>query len=284
MLIRSPGYMAELDAYLKAERELARIKDELREKAEARQLLGKEAIDRETRIFLTHATISPYSGSKNPNIIKYFISEINRITERFNLNDAQLITLSGRNMTGRAEKWFHDYRHSTNGRDETFQQFTQALTHHFAGTHDIQEQVENIINLKQKNGVEEYSYYFRYFLQKLPEDFFTEELKVIFYIAGLKPNIKIEVQDENPPTLIEAIEISQAYENLIKFGSFGNYQAKESVDLDTKEYSDKIETTNYDEVKSNSVSNELQENMEYICFNCSKEGHIASQCPKRSMQ
>ncbi|CUM56450.1 unnamed protein product [Debaryomyces tyrocola] len=44
MLIRSPGYMAELDAHLKVEGELTKIENELREKAEARQLIGKEAI------------------------------------------------------------------------------------------------------------------------------------------------------------------------------------------------------------------------------------------------
>lgn len=279
--------MAELDAHLKAEGELTKIENELREKAEARQLIGKEAIDRETRIFLTHATISPYSGSKNSSRIKYFISEIIRISERFSLTDTQLIILSGRNMTGRAEEWFHDYRRSTKCSNETFQQFTHVLIHHFAGADDEKEQVKNLINLKQENGVKEYSSHFKSFLQKLPEDFFTEEQKVIFYIAGLKPKIRIEMQHENSFTLIEAIEISQVYENIIKVGSFGNGNTQfKKVELDTQrnvecpKYSDQNERTGHDEMKTNYVEIELQENKKYICYNCSKEGHFASQCPE----
>jgi hypothetical protein len=284
MLIRSPGYMAELDAHMKAEKESTKIENELREKAEARQLIGKEAIHRETHTFLMHATIGPYSGSKNPSRIKYFISEILRISERFSLNDTQLITLSGRNMTGRAEEWFHAYRCSAKCRDETFQQFTHHLIHHFAGADDKQQQVEDIVNLKQNNRVIEYSSHFESFLQKLPKDFFTEEQKVIFYISGLKPKIKIEVQHEHPLTLIEAIEISQVYENIIKVGSFGNNQVKKTVELDPqrkvecRKYSDQNERTGHDEMKIGSVNIEYQGNKKYICYNCSKEGHFASQC------
>lgn len=281
--------MAELDAHLKAEKESTRIENELREKAEARQLIGKEAIDRETHIFLTHATIDPYSGSKYPSRIKYFISEIIRISERFSLNDTQLITLSGRNMTGRAEEWFHAYRRSAKCRDETFQQFTHLLIHHFAGADDKQQQVEDIVNLKQNNRVVEYSSHFEFFLQKLPKEFFTEEQKVIFYISGLKPKIKIEVQHENPLTLIEAIEISQVYENIIKVGSFGNNQFKKTVELDPqrkvecRKYSDQNERTGQDELKIDSVNIEYQGNKKYICYNCSKEGHFASQCPESTL-
>lgn len=169
-----------------------------------------------------------------------------------------------------------------------FQQFTHVLIHHFAGTDDKQEQVKNLVNLKQENGVDEYSSHFKSFLQKLPEDFFTEEQKVIFYIAGLKPKIKIEMQHENSLILIEAIEISQVYENIIKVGSFenGNTQVKRAVELvpqrnvEYPKYSDQNERTGHDEMKINSVYIELQENKKYICYNCSKEGHFASQCPE----
>ena len=281
--------MAQLDAHLKTERESTRIEHELREKAKARQLIGKEAIDRETRIFLTHATISPYSGSKNPKQIKYFISEIVRISDRFSLNDIQLITLSGRNMTGRAKEWFSDYRGSTKFRIKSFQQFTQDLIHHFLGVYDNQEHVEHLINLKQENGVDEYRSHFNFFLQKLPEEYFTEEQKVLFYIAGLNPEIKIEVQLENSATLIETIEISLTYEDAIKYGRFENNQVEKVVELGSQKkvkfhkYSDQDERKGHDELKIDSTKIKLHRNMKYICYNCSKEGHFASQCPESEM-
>lgn len=145
MLIRSPGYMAELAAKLQNEKEKTKSDDELREKAGTRDIIGQEAVDRETRLFLTHATVLPYSGDKDPDRITYFISEIIRISKCLNLRDSQLITLSGRNMTGQAEEWFYDRRSSKEYMDETFQQFIHALEHRFVGCNDKQEQTEKLL-------------------------------------------------------------------------------------------------------------------------------------------
>ena len=73
-------------------------------------------------------------------------------------------------MTERVEEWFHDYRRSTKFRNETLQQFAHARIHHFAGAYDKQEQVDNLINLKQDNGVDDIAVilnsFYKIFLQK----------------------------------------------------------------------------------------------------------------------
>mmetsp|Transcript_4442 Transcript_4442/g.4462 ORF Transcript_4442/g.4462 Transcript_4442/m.4462 type:complete len:121 (+) Transcript_4442:1240-1602(+) len=68
-----------------------------------RELARLEAVDRETRVFLTLANVRPYTGDKNPSKIHEFKNEIERISEGFNLSNRQLITVAGRNMKGKAE-------------------------------------------------------------------------------------------------------------------------------------------------------------------------------------
>lgn len=64
MLIRSPDYMAELAAKLRTEKDKTKYDDELRERVETRELIGQEAVDGETSLFLNHAPVLPNSGDK----------------------------------------------------------------------------------------------------------------------------------------------------------------------------------------------------------------------------
>lgn len=124
--------MAELAAKLQAEKEKTKYDDESTEKAETEEFIGQDAGD-QVSLFLNYTTVLPYSGDKDPNKIKYFITEINRVSKCFNLTDSELITLSGRNMTGQAERWFHDRRCSKEYMHETFQEFIHALELRFTG-------------------------------------------------------------------------------------------------------------------------------------------------------
>lgn len=90
--------------------------------------------------------------------------------------------------------------------------------------------------------------------------------------------------------MIEAIEISQVYENIIKAGSFGNGNTQvKKVELDTKrnvecpKYSDQNERTGHDEMKINSVDLELQENKNIYVTTVQKKGilHLGVLKPHR---
>ena len=74
-----------------------------REEAEKRdRLVREEAIARETRLFLTSATVKTYTGSKLSTKIQYFIDEIIRISRCFHTNE---------NMSTMAPPWERKVAH-----------------------------------------------------------------------------------------------------------------------------------------------------------------------------
>ena len=91
---KSPDNVAELIKIMREEQKLNR----------------EEAIARETRLFLTSATVKPYTGSKVSTKIQYFLDEIIRISNGFSLTDEQMIILAGRKMSDIAEKTPEKYR------------------------------------------------------------------------------------------------------------------------------------------------------------------------------
>lgn len=144
------------------ERELAREQLILE-----RELARLEAVDRETRVFLTLASVKPYSGNKNPSKIQEFKNEIERISEGLNLNSRQLITVAGRNMKGKAENWFNQYMKDDSNHISTFDQFILALETHFGEGYDVQWHHSRLLDLVQTGSVENFNKQFDKLLENL---------------------------------------------------------------------------------------------------------------------
>lgn len=243
----------------------------LRSESEATR---KEALDRETRVFLMQATVKPYSGNKNPRKIKAFIEEIFRISEGFNLNDSQLITIAGRNMTGKAETWYLEHYKKKGNSYDTFSQFTQELERQFCEEYDRLFHAERMMNLRQNGRIEAFNNHFDKLLKELPADYYTEELKLDMYLSQLKPNIKREVKCKNPMNLNSAMRTALLYDdqynkpeyhkNKHTFRSVNSRGISNDRDMDKMEVDHVLTRRNF--------PGKLE------CYKCGKEGHFAAKC------
>lgn len=238
-----------------------------------------KALDRETRVFLMQATVKPYSGNKNPRKIKAFIEEIFRISEGFNLNDSQLITIAGRNMTGKAETWYLEHYKKNEDSYDTFSQFTQELERQFCEEYDRQFHAERMMNLRQNGRIEAFNNHFDTLLKELPADYCTEELKLDMYLSQLKPNIKRVVKCKNLTNLNSGMRIALLYDDQYNNSTyhknkqtFKNLNPKENVSNDRD--MDKIELDHM--LTRRNFPTKLE------CYNCGKEGHFAAKCTNRS--
>lgn len=260
------------------------------ENREARAEAKAEAIEREIRIFLTQAKVSPYSGESNPKRIQKFIHDVRRISEGFSLNDAQLIVVAGRNMRGAAEEWYQEYKDNERNHIDSFEKFHKKLRENFSRGYDKQEQYHKFNSLRQIGRVEDFNLQFRKAVSEFSNDYFSPEMRLHQYLEKLKFHIKREVKCRNPKDLEEAMRIALIFDsNYYGPGNSTNINKRK----DWKPKPQNIETRNsyYNDKQSNDdmeidnlnlqqVQKLIKKNK--ICFNCQKEGHYATNCPYKS--
>lgn len=276
---RSPEQLSELINELRVENERRNVHQTEERKLFREQLIRErelnrmEAVDRETRVFLTLAKVKPYSGNKNPSKIREFKTEIQRISEGFSLDNQQLITVAGRNMQGKAERWFHDYIRDEKNNTSTFDQFIQAMEEYFGEGYDAQWHYARLLELVQKGSVEKFNSRYDEMLGNLPSTYLPEEVKMSTYLTQLKPHIRREVKCKNPTTLREAQRLAMIYDDQYNSDSYR-----------TKYSSRKLSHWNVprEQPQSDKMEIDLILRKPKVCYNCGKGGHFASNCPNKS--
>ena len=149
----------------------------------------EEAIARETRLFLTNATVKPYTGSKILAKIQYFLDEINRISNGFTLTSEQKIVIAGRNMSGIAEKWYLAYQGESLHQSDSFEEFGERLKSQFAQEYDVQTLHAKLMACVQLGKVSDYNTRFFDIIDEFPRDYFSGQAKVASYLCNLKSEI-----------------------------------------------------------------------------------------------
>lgn len=276
---RSPEQLSELINELRAENERRNIHQTEERKLFREQLIRErelsrmEAVDRETRVFLTLAKVKPYSGNKNPSKIREFKTEIQRISEGFNLDNQQLITVAGRNMQGKAERWFHEYIKDEKNQTSTFDQFIRAMEAYFGEGYDSQWHHARLLELVQKGSVEKFNSRYDELLGNLPSTYLPEEVKINTYLTQLKHHIRREVKCKNPTTLREAQRLAMIYDDQYSSDSYGiKYSFRKPKDRYVPR----------EESQSDKMEIDLIMRKPKVCYNCGKEGHFATNCSNKS--
>lgn len=250
--------------------------------------IRSEAKEREARIFLMNASVSPYSGSSNPENVKEFTDAITRISVGFNLNDEQLKIVAGRNMTGAAERWYKQYTKKEENKEDTFEEFHKKILQYFTKQHDSQEQIEKFEALKQTGKIDEFNLHFLLSLEVFSGESMKEETKLNWYLTKLKMNLRTEVKCRDPKNLDDAMRIAllidkRDCENLYRSSFARNqrkyYRPQSNKTSQTRSNGYQL-TTNEDQMEIDSVN--IKQKKKIKCYNCSKEGHFASNCTDRS--
>lgn len=134
------------------------------------------------------------------------------------ISESKKVRIARTYLRGPAVKWYrdfkqycrtcgvnyHDYHHFERSLRRKFQDQSQSA--------DLNTRLNTII---QEHDVESYSKEFDDLVNLLPTDYFNEQSLVHRYILGLNEQIRLEVSDKKPDTLIDAYSIAQdIYEKL----------------------------------------------------------------------
>lgn len=236
----------------------------------------EEAIARETRIFLTNATVKPYTGSKILSKIQYFLDEITRISNGFTLTSEQMIVVAGRNMSGIAEKWYLAYQGENLHQSDTFEEFGERLKSQFGQEYDVQTLHARLIACVQLGKVTDYNKRFFDIIDEFPKGYFSEQAKVASYLCNLKSEIRCEVKLKDPSNLGEAMKYAIIIEGkYIGKPDWEKKFIKKPINRFIRKESDDMEIDNI-------TSRPKLKRYPKLCYNCQKEGHFATKCPYKS--
>lgn len=115
-------------------------------------------------------------------------------------------------LTGRAWRWYVD-RFVAAGNVcpfNSWQAFEAEFLRQFQPTNAQRKYRRELVKLKQKNTVAEYNDEFRAVKARIAGA--TEDELFTYYLEGLKPDTKAEVDYRNPATVDEAMRIAETYD------------------------------------------------------------------------
>lgn len=266
---KSPDNVAELIKIMREENKWSREEAEKRDR-----LVREEAIARETRLFLTSATVKTYTGSKVSTKIQYFLDEIIRISNGFTLTDEQMIIVAGRNMSGIAEKWYLAYQEEKLHQSDTFEEFGERLKNQFGQAYDVQVLQAKLIACVQLGKVEDYNKRFYDILNEFPKDYFSEQAKVANYLCNLTTELRCEVKIKDPVNLGDAMKYAGIIES--KYTGKANWE-KKFIKGPIRGFRPK----DNDDMEIDNIAIKPNQRKK-VCFSCQKEGHFAAKCPSKS--
>lgn len=137
-----------------------------------------------------------------------------KIEEYFNYHNTpedQRLRIVFFHMEGKASTWFQWLK--SNNFLSTWSEFFQKVNLRF-GASQFEDFVGKLSKLVQKTTVAEFQYEFEDLMYKVRG--VSETLLISFYISGLKPHIKRELQLNRPQTLDEVFSLARVYEENTK--------------------------------------------------------------------
>ena len=221
-----------------------------------------------------------------------FLSTYQKIT----ITDADQVILVASLLTGRAAAWWDNQNRihlDPVATYPTIDALTAAMKQYFEPpTQRLRQVREKYRNAKQRTTVGQYNDYFQDLRAQLEKD--IPETQVIDdYLQGLNPKIMVKVEEENPTTLGQAMEIALRKERFTKIkgkeaGKKGTEPPKRTHEKGSPNVAELRPTQNTETAKpdlrrSDRLKDRTNErDMTKIqCFACDQYGHYASACPER---
>lgn len=217
--------------------------------------------------------VKSYDGNEDPRVLNDFVREIKSRTKRYHLSDAELIEVTGNNMTGKAKSWYRRYEEALETEEdepkeenqETFDKFIAKLKDNFTKSFDQDRANDKFMKLIQTGSVADFNHEFSSLLGQFLKSPLVEEDKVYYYKSKLKRYIKAEVTAKRPRTLQEAMQLALIYEGHNNVNSNSGYRSQD------KSKFGKFRDKKNDQTKPKKQNGQL-------CFNCKGTNHKAEHC------
>lgn len=192
---------------------------------------------------------------------------------QFNLknitNDKDQICCVSEHLIDDASTWFIDWIEDKDLDTATYAEFSENLIAHFGKNADpikICTQITELNN--EKLNLEEYNTKFNSLVSKLPQQFWSEQAKVTYYIMGLSTDLFGVINRSQPATLKEAQSLASRSNKTLDSKS-GVIKEEPVLQIDAIHQS---RNNSY-----NSYKRRREDNND-TCYYCHQYGHIARQC------
>lgn len=126
-----------------------------------------------------------------------------------NTPEEKRLQLVSFHFDGRASSWFQWLKHNRMLNNITWDQFLLKVQYHF-GSSRFDDHEGNLAKLVQHGTVDAFQSEFEDLMNKTRD--VSEALLISFFISGLKPNIRRELQFHRPPTLEGTFAVARSYE------------------------------------------------------------------------
>lgn len=220
------------------------------------------------------------------------------------ISDLSCVPFAVSQLRGDASVWWDSHKQQVHEDHEQlveyWPEFEQSIQQQFQASNKVQDARDQLARLKQIQSVKAYTAEFIRLSIKIDDLGNVEKLDR--YVRGLKPNVCFEVRRTKPQTFGDAVNVAEAYDNLMwstkQLGtSKGKPRFLDRSDRDTvpmelcNTEQDAVETDNEEEQQVNVVqmyekakklnisASEYKRRLEKnLCLKCAKPGHRINQC------
>lgn len=241
--------------------------------------------------------------SLNGNNCTTFFESLEAMGQLSNWSHPQMLVITKLKIEGQARELV---KNTLNGKSITYTELKTIIVQHFSHTDTASTSIANLTSAVQ--GQNESCRDFSVRLEGLanktnaPAEFRTQ-LKLSQFIMGLKPSIKSQVQIQNPPSFVEAVQLAQRVElsleslhstvntvsthTQIQDSANAHFVKELEITRDSYLKSFELLTKRIEEL-SVRVDNAQQirqidrsTNRDITCFYCNIRGHRMNDCRKR---
>jgi Retrotransposon gag protein/Zinc knuckle len=237
-----------------------------------------------------------YSGSRNIIELGNWIFSVDRYLTLTRIPESEQVLYASTLLDGEALLWFRSHYEARNYSFLRWQDVCQSLRDYFAPPNENRRLQDEWASLRQVGSVFDYVSKIQALAMQI--EGLTDMQKLDKFIRGLKPKTRVEVELRDPRTPDEAYRLADRFDRIVygyrdSFLPSMNYGKSHA---DNRGEPMQIDYMGVDPVETQRINVQAfipkqrrqlsEKEIETLratggCFNCTKPGHIARDCPEK---